>query len=155
MISQTAEYALRAVVCLASRPGKPLVTPEIARITHIPAGYLAKVLQMLARRGVVRSQRGLHGGFSLAHCPAELTVLDVVNAVDPLKRIETCPLGLDRHGQRLCPLHRRLNEAVEQVERAFADHVIADLLEPEPEPSPLGLSGACRGPGSGTQERIL
>jgi Rrf2 family nitric oxide-sensitive transcriptional repressor len=146
VISQTAEYALRAVVCLASRAGKPMVTPRIAKVTHVPAGYLAKVLQMLARAGIVQSRRGLHGGFVLAGSPGELTVLDVVNAVDPLKRIETCPLEVEGHGERLCPLHRRLDEVVAQVERAFADYSIADLLSGRDDRSPLDLSCGCDGP---------
>ena len=146
MFSQTVEYALRAVVCLAGRADTPMVTPRVAEVTHVPAGYLAKVLQMLARRGIVRSQRGLHGGFVLSRPPAEVTVLDVVNAVDPLKRIETCPLGLAEHGERLCPLHRRLDEVVGQVERAFADHSIADLLSADEASQPLGVSYGCQGP---------
>jgi len=139
VISQTAEYALRAVVCLANQKGKPMVTPQIADITHVPVGYLAKVLQMLGRAGIVRSQRGLHGGFVLTHRPEELTVLQVVNAVDPLKRITTCPLGLEQHGKILCPLHRRLDEAMALVEQAFAEHTIQDLLNDPSESIPLGL----------------
>lgn len=146
MISQTAEYALRAVVCLASQHGKPMVTPRIAGITRVPGGYLSKVLQMLARGGIVRSQRGLHGGFVLTRSPEDLSVLDVVNAVDPLKRIETCPLDLEEHGDQLCPLHRRLDEVVLQVEKAFADHSIEDLLSTGQENTPLGIRCDCQGP---------
>ncbi|NUQ01687.1 MAG: Rrf2 family transcriptional regulator, partial [Armatimonadetes bacterium] len=94
MISQTAEYALRAIVCLAAQPEGRLTTPQIAGATRVPAGYLSKVLQLLGRAGLVRSQRGLGGGFVLAR-PAELiSVLDVVNAVDPIQRITGCPLEL-------------------------------------------------------------
>lgn len=139
MISQTAEYALRAVVCLASQPDKPMVTPEIAEKAHVPAGYLAKVLQRLARAELVRSQRGLHGGFTLALPAAQITVLAVINAVDPLKRIRSCPLHLEKHGQNLCPLHHRLDDVMRQVEEAFGEYTIADLLS-DPNPSvPLGL----------------
>lgn len=139
MISQTAEYALRAVVCLASQPDKPMVTPAIAEITQVPAGYLSKVLQMLGRHGMVQSQRGLHGGFTLARPASEMTVLEVVNAVDPLKRIKECPLGLEQHGRRLCPLHRQLDDAMAQVEKALGAHTIAALIS-EPKGSvPLGL----------------
>lgn len=140
LISQTAEYALRAVVCLASQPDRPMVTPLIAEVTHVPAGYLSKVLQTLGRSGIVQSQRGLHGGFVLARPAAELTVLDVVNAVDPMKRILECPLGLKQHGRRLCPLHRQLDDAMAEVERALGSHSIQALIS-EPEGSvPLGLT---------------
>ena len=64
MISQTAEYALRAVVCLATTPGTPMTTQEIAKITKVPQGYLAKVLQALSRGEIVQSQRDCMGIYS-------------------------------------------------------------------------------------------
>jgi Rrf2 family protein len=104
----------------------------------VPEGYLSKVLQILSRGGLVRSQRGLHGGSVLTRDPAEISVYEVVEAVSPLPRIRTCPLGLPSHGVNLCPLHRRLDDAVEMVEKAFRDTSIADLLGDEKMPIPLG-----------------
>jgi Rrf2 family protein len=127
MISQTAEYALRAIVYLADENTAPQTTQQIAEVTRVPAGYLAKVMQGLSRAGLVHAQRGLHGGFSLAVSADDLTVLDVVQAVDPLRRIKHCPLGIDGH-QSLCPLHRRLDNAVAMVEKALGDTTIATLL---------------------------
>ena len=134
MISQTSEYALRAVVHLADQSGRSLTTPEIAEATRVPVGYLAKVLGQLAKAGLVRSQRGLHGGFTTAHSADQITVLDVINAVDPIQRITTCPLGLKAHGKRLCPLHKKLDAAMASIETAFANSTIADLLA-DPSPS--------------------
>lgn len=128
MVSQTTEYALRAVVWLAGHPAESLTTQAIAKATRVPAGYLSKVLQALGRAGLVQSQRGLHGGFVLARSPDRLTVLDVVNAVDPLRHIRRCPLGIRTHGKRLCPLHRRLEEAAVLVEEAFRRSTVSELL---------------------------
>ena len=128
MFSQTVEYALRAAVFLASRPGEPATTEEVAERTMVPAAYLAKILQGLARAGIVRSQRGVGGGVMLAKPPSELTILEVVNAVEPIKRIRTCPLGLPTHGARLCPLHRRVDAAMAQVEAAFGGTTLAEVL---------------------------
>ncbi len=128
MISLTAEYALRAVAWLAGNAGQPLTTRQIARHTQVPAGYLSKVLQALVRAGLVRSQRGLGGGFSLNRRPAQITVLDVVRASDPPRRIERCPLGID-HVTVLCPLHRRLDAIMDLVEKAYRETTIAELLE--------------------------
>jgi Rrf2 family protein len=152
MFSQTTEYALRAVVCLASTPDKPLVTPLIAETTKVPPGYLSKVLQALGRAGIVQSQRGLHGGFTLSKPPHELSVLDVVNAVDPIQRIKTCPLNLDAHGVKLCPLHRSLDDALAHVEETFRNHTIQDLIEQPTTSTPLGIARKCPGPvvGAGT-----
>ncbi|MGD2108406.1 MAG: Rrf2 family transcriptional regulator [Phycisphaerae bacterium] len=128
MISPTAEYALRAMVAIAQANGDVAPTQGIAKLTKVPPGYLPKVLQMLGRAGLVESRRGLGGGFRLAKPAEELTVLDVVNAVDPIKRITRCPLDLDSHGTNLCPLHKRLDEATEHIERSFANTTISELL---------------------------
>jgi Rrf2 family protein len=136
MISQTAEYALRAVVYLADQGGAR-TTQEIAKSTLVPASYLSKVMQALSRAQVVRSQRGLHGGFTLAKAPDVLSVWDVIEAVDPLQRIRTCPLGLKAHGAKLCPLHRRLDDALALVENAFRESTVSDLLQEPTKSKPL------------------
>jgi Rrf2 family nitric oxide-sensitive transcriptional repressor len=128
MFSQTVEYALRIVVWLASQGGKPRTTSQIAEATKIPAGYLAKVLQSLGRARLVDSQRGIGGGFTLAVSPDELSLLDVINAVDAIKRIERCPLKLKSHAAELCPLHHRLDEAMALIEKGLGETKIADLL---------------------------
>jgi Rrf2 family protein len=140
MISQTAEYALRAVVYLAAQPAESRTVQQIAEATRVPAGYLSKVMQGLSRAGLAHSQRGLHGGFTLTTPPDRLTVFDVVQAVDPIRRITSCPLGLKGH-VNLCPLHRRLDNAMALVEKALQESTIAELLaEPNPKkgiPIPL------------------
>ncbi len=128
MFSQTTEYALRVVVYLASRGKQPATNREISKATHVPQGYLAKILQTLSRGGLVQSQRGLHGGSILRRDPAKLTLLDVISIVDPLKRIEACPLSLTWHGRNLCPLHRRIDDAISKVEHILGTAYISELL---------------------------
>lgn len=128
MISQTAEYALRAIAHLSMSPDEAQTTQQISETTRVPLPYLSKVLQALSRAGLIRSRRGLRGGIKLLRSPESLTVYDVIQAVDPLQRIRTCPLGLEAHGTHLCPLHRRLDDALLQVETAFQQSTIADLL---------------------------
>jgi Rrf2 family nitric oxide-sensitive transcriptional repressor len=128
MLSQTVEYALRAVVHLASISPAACKTSELAEVTQVPAAYLSKVVQSLAREGILHSQRGLGGGVSLAQDPKKLTILDIVNVVDPIQRIRTCPLKLSTHGKNLCPLHRRLDMALAQVESAFGKTTLAEVL---------------------------
>lgn len=133
MISQTAEYALRAMVFLSMRDSAA-TGHEIAEVTKVPAGYLSKIMQQLARSGVVHSQRGIGGGFVLAKKPSEISILDVVNAVDPIEKLTLCPLGIKGHGMNLCPLHKRLSEATEQVEMAFAASSLSELIEESKSP---------------------
>jgi len=127
MLSQTTEYALRAMACLAEQPDGRLTTHGIAATARVPGDYLAKVLNGLAQAGLVQAHRGRRGGFTLARPAAEVTVLDVVNAVDPLKRIVACPLALAEHSE-LCPLHQQLDDAIAVVERAFAACSLSDLI---------------------------
>jgi Rrf2 family transcriptional regulator, nitric oxide-sensitive transcriptional repressor len=128
MLTQTVEYALRTVACLGQHFPNARTTAQIADVTRVPPAYLSKVLQALVRGGVVKSQRGVGGGVSLAKGPDELTILEVVNVVDPIQRIRTCPLGLAAHGVHLCPLHFRLDAAMASVEKAFGSTTLAEVL---------------------------
>lgn len=143
MISRTAEYALRAVVHLAAAgDGEAALRTvgQIAAETRVPAGYLAKVLQDLSRSGLILSQRGLGGGFKLAKAAGETSIYEVIQAVDPLQRIHECPLGLEAHGTVLCPLHKRLDDAMSLIEQQFRATTIAELLA-EPASGAKTLSG--------------
>ena len=128
MFSQTVEYALRAAVHLASQSPAARTTDQIAKATRVPRAYLSKVVQGLARAGVVHSTRGIGGGVSLTKSPAEITILEIVNAVEPIQRIRTCPLGIAPHGVHLCPLHARLDQALASVEKAFGGTTLGELL---------------------------
>lgn len=127
MMSQTAEYALRAIVFLANQDGTACTTAQIAAATMVPEGYLAKVMQNLSRAGLVRSQRGLNGGFTLTRDASETSMLSVVNSVDPIRRFPECPLGIPSHGKRLCPLHHRLDETAAMVERSLGETMVEEL----------------------------
>ncbi|MEJ5169645.1 MAG: Rrf2 family transcriptional regulator [Fimbriimonadales bacterium] len=129
VISQTAEYALRAMAHLARGGDRPWTNQEIAEATQVPPGYLAKVMQGLARAGLIASRRGIRGGFVLSRDPSEITLYEVLQAVDPIRRITACPLGLDEHSEELCPLHQRLDEAYAFVEKTFRETTLADVAE--------------------------
>jgi Rrf2 family protein len=135
LFSYTTEYALRATACLAGSPNHTATIPEIAAATQVPAPYLRKVLGLLRTAEIVRSHRGTGGGISLVVDPAKLTVLDVVSAINPLKRIAHCPLGLPEHEQ-LCPLHGELDRAIALVQQTLAGRTIQDLLVAAPQ-SPI------------------
>lgn len=137
MFSQTVEYALRAVVHLADQSPLPRTTDQIATATLVPKAYLSKVLQGLCHAKIVQSKRGLGGGIVLTKSPSDLTILEVVNAVEPIGRIRECPLGLTAHGVRLCPLHKRLDNAVAMVEDAFRQTTLAEILAEPTKSRPL------------------
>jgi Rrf2 family nitric oxide-sensitive transcriptional repressor len=136
MISQTVEYSLRAVLVLASQYDKAMTVREMAELAKIPAPYLSKIMKGLVRAEIVQSRRGLGGGFKLARSPKEITIWDVTQAIDPLERIRTCPLGIEGHAV-LCPLHRRIDRAIEQIETAFRASTLDEILNESSDSKPL------------------
>lgn len=128
MISQAVEYSLRAMVYLTQKQEGPATVQEIAAKGKIPAPYLSKLLQGLTRAGLVVAQRGIGGGYVLSRSPTEISLADIVNVVEPLQRITTCPLGIGGHAS-LCPLHRRLDQALATIEQAFRETTLDDLCK--------------------------
>ena len=148
MFSQTHEYALRAVVCLGQNHPTPMTTQQLATLGKVPKGYMSKVLQTLAKAEVIRAIRGIYGGYVLNTPPEDLSILRVIQAIEPFKRIRSCPLRLASHGTRLCPLHKRVDEAMETVEKVFAETTLAQLLAEPSDSVPLceGLAGKVQQP---------
>lgn len=132
MLSQTSEYALRAMSCLAYAPDRLTSTVELAEVTKVPSNYLAKVLQSLAQAGLIMGRRGVGGGYKLNRPPEQITLLEVIGAINPVQRITACPLGLENHSGRLCPLHRRLDQAAEAMIEHFGSVTLKDIVsEPD------------------------
>ena len=141
MFSKTVEYALRAMTPLVeceSGPQSSQTVEQIAFRTKVPTHYLSKVLQNLARADLIVSQRGSGGGFRLARASSEISIFQVVQAVDSIARIETCPLGLAAHGTNLCPLHKKMDDALALIESSFQGTSLADIAGDASPQKPLG-----------------
>lgn len=127
LFKQTAEYAVRAVLCMGISSGKALTTHELAEQTRVPAGYLAKVLQTLRRAGLVRSTRGTKGGFVLARPIETMSLYDVLQVIDPLNAVEGYSLGENPQEQAIRRMHHELNELTLHVERHLRAIRLSDL----------------------------
>lgn len=92
-ISEAASLALHTMGLLASRPGDRVSTRELAARLKVSEAHLAKVMQRLGRAGLVRSQRGPKGGFSLQRNPDDITLLEVYEATEGTLREQRCLLG--------------------------------------------------------------
>jgi Rrf2 family protein len=141
------------MITLAEASDDPLTSEQIAEHTRVPADYAVKVLQWLGRAQMVRGQRGRKGGFRLACDPETTSLLDVVNVIDPLEWISTCPLGRDAHQSQLCPLHGRLDEVVgiliDSLGKMTLQSVINGREGPalcQPDSVPLNVSVTGSGP---------
>lgn len=128
MLSKTAEYALRVVVFMGGREGLPASADLLSKKTKVPRRYVHRVLQDLVAAELVNSRSGPGGGYELACASSKLTILDVINAVAPIERINACPLGMKSH-TKLCPLHKELDKAYAATEAAFKRVTIKKLLE--------------------------
>lgn len=113
---------------LASREAYSASREDLVEETKVPRGYLVKVMKQLDEAGLIASQRGRGGGYRLLRSPDELSVYDVIAAIAELPRIERCPLGRPGH-IKLCPLHKRLDDAAAAAEQAFRDTLIGELIE--------------------------
>ena len=132
MLSQTAEYALRAVLAIAEHGGQPVGAARLADTLGIPGNYLSKVLHQLARTGVLDSTRGKYGGFTLARPASRIPLLEVVGSVDAVTGNRTCLLGRpvcsDHHP---CAAHERWKEVSEMSAAFFRETMVADLVAPK------------------------
>jgi Rrf2 family transcriptional regulator, nitric oxide-sensitive transcriptional repressor len=124
MFSQTVEYALRAMVQLASEAPEACTTQYIAESTRVPGAYLAKVLQSLRRGGLISSRRGVGGGVKLARPPKKINLLEVINAVEPLVRNVD---SSKRAVASLVGLNRKLDGVLEQMQKSCAATSLADV----------------------------
>ncbi len=129
MLSQTAEYALRAVLYLAERPhARAVRVEEISAALGIPANYLAKTLATLVRSGVLGSLRGPHGGFRLAAAPQDVPLLRVIAPFDDIGTRRHCLLGNPEcSDDGACSAHGAWKQTAAQVERFFHDTTVADI----------------------------
>ncbi len=119
VLSQTAEYALRAMGQLAVLPHDGAVRgKDLAELTDIPSDYLFKIMRMLVRGGLLKAERGHGGGFRLARAPAEIRFAEILDAVGALPEKNRCAFGWGQcNPKKPCLLHpvvSGLNEAVEQ-----------------------------------------
>jgi len=131
MLSQTAEYALRTVLYLATTDQAELSNvTDIAERLDIPRNYLSKTLHQLARAGVLTSTRGKHGGFRLTKPPSKLSLAEVVAPFDGPTGARICLLGRAACSDSdPCPAHGRWKSVSNEVSTFFRETKVSDLLQ--------------------------
>jgi Rrf2 family protein len=127
--SKTAKYAVLALAEVCRRSGGDYVsTQEIAAVAAIPYPHFAKTISLLKRAGLVATSRGKTGGILLARPADEITILDVVLAVDGPGTLNDCPLFLASCDcTRICSLHTLWREAHDAVVAFLTHTTIADV----------------------------
>lgn len=129
--SRSSEYAIRAFVHLAQVPdGKYAMVKQIAEVENIPSHFLAKILQQLARKGLLRSSKGPTGGFSLRVPSDEIRLLDIVEALDGLSEYERCASGLTECSDDMpCCMHDSWKALRSRIMDYLGRNTIADLAK--------------------------
>jgi Rrf2 family protein len=131
-ITRAGEYAVLGLMCLARRPfGSVVMIDEVSREEHIPKSFAAKIFQSLVRAGLVKSNRGSGGGFTLLKEPADITVLQVIEAIEGRIAIQRClsedePKCEHQGGCALCGLFEQAQDRVRDV---FSRTTLEDLMK--------------------------
>jgi len=129
-LSQTTGYAIEALAHLRPPGGQPLLLREIARSAGVPAAYLAKRMPDLVAAGLVVSRRGQHGGLVLARDPAEITLLEISEAVEARRWFDVCLLGLTSCSDECaCPVHGFWKPIRAQLEMTLRTTTLAAVME--------------------------
>jgi Rrf2 family protein len=128
IFSRPCEYAIHAMTYLAAIPGASARADEIAEAEEIPLPILSKVLQELARKGLLDSRRGPGGGFRLARRPELITLRDIVAAVDSLDEFLRCVTGLPNCSDETpCPLHETWKQVRTSLMKSFETTTLLDM----------------------------
>jgi len=130
LFRRSGQVAVQAALLLAiERESKPQTVREMVSKLGVSAAYLAKVLQALARTGLLRSIRGPGGGFRLSRSPAEIHLWEVLDAAEHLGHLDTCLLGLGGcDGNCVCPLHKEWAPIRDQIIALLQTRSLGDLV---------------------------
>jgi Rrf2 family protein len=133
--SKPCMHGLRAVIYIATRNSElPVRGEDIAREEDLPQPFLSKILKILSSKAILHSVRGPGGGFRLARTPEEITLLDVVDAIDGLAQFEECALGWKTcQDDKPCPLHNSWKDMRANLKTYLQGTSVAQLVEHERE----------------------
>ena len=128
-LSKKADYGLMAVNHLAQHYGEAAASAkDIAQAYGIPAGLMAKVLQRLARKGLLNSQQGPAGGYTLSRPPEFISALDVISAIDGPVMITSCSTHRGECFQTpLCTVKEPLHRVNERIVNALSSLSVAQM----------------------------
>jgi Rrf2 family protein len=107
LLSQGSQYAISAVIALSKQPeGETISAAALAKPLNCPAAYLSQILSKLKPAGIIKSRRGLNGGVYLGRLPKDITMMEVIEAIDGTDFFERCFLGIEGCGHiEPCPFH--------------------------------------------------
>jgi Rrf2 family protein len=135
-LSQTTGYAVYALSRVGGLRGEPRRIRDIAEHAGLPKAYLARIVSQLAHHGIVHSKRGYRGGIVLALPAGEISLLQIVEAVEGKNWLGPCLLGLDQCGKGdACPTQAMWQRFRGEITRVLGTTTLADVIRCESETS--------------------
>lgn len=130
-LTRDGEYAVRAVLYLASQPeGRISLVNEISEAQDVPRSYLSKIMQHLTKSGLIRSRRGAKGGFSLARPAEEITLRETIEAIEGPINLNVCLIKKGECSRdEVCPVHPIWKEAQRKLFEILDSKTMADLVK--------------------------
>ena len=128
-LSRSCEYALQAVIYLASKTNDtPVLQRDISKALTIPQHFLGKILQILVRHNIVASQKGKSGGFFLKRLPKDFSLYDIIKVIDGSAFLDSCVLGFPGcSDESPCPVHEDWKETKKNIVRMLKDNSLEKL----------------------------
>jgi Rrf2 family protein len=130
MLSNTSKYAIRAVIYLAlfASPEKKTGIKEIADDLKIPTPFLGKILQVLAKQGILHSTKGPHGGFHLEKPAMDISIMEIIELIDGTDSFDKCVIRTTHcSDQEPCSVHDKISSVREEFRSILQNETIADL----------------------------
>lgn len=130
MFSKSCEYGLQAILYIALHASseRRVGLQEIAENQEIPSHFLSKILQILVKQKLLSSTKGPNGGFILNRKPEDITLLEVIAAIDGLDIFDRCGIGLKTCSDEVpCPIHNKFKFLRENIRDTLSNETLADL----------------------------
>ena len=128
-LTRAGEYAIKSLLYLAAQaPDTRAMASEVAEAQGIPVNFVRKILESLAKTGLVKSYRGAGGGFLLGRAPEEITVHQVIEAVEGPLALNQCLMPTACPNVPGCPMGRIWREAQQAVEAVLGHYSLADVI---------------------------
>lgn len=132
LITKASEYAILSLIVI-SKEKKPIRSESLAKQLSIPKSFLAKILQSLAKAKILTSFKGINGGFSLAREAKDISMIDIMSAVEGKNPavFECSPSENDCPSDKanICSIWPFLNNLQKKIDNFLAELTLADILE--------------------------
>ncbi|MEO1023645.1 MAG: Rrf2 family transcriptional regulator [Bacteroidota bacterium] len=131
LLSQGTQYAISALIVISKNPdGGAISAAELAKSLDCPAAYLSQILSKLKPSGVIKSQRGLNGGVYLGRPTHDITVYEVITAIDGDSFFNSCFMGIEGCGSiEACPFHHIWSIEREKIKEWLQTTTFSDITK--------------------------